>query len=212
MIVFFVLCLVPSLVFADPGTLVSLGTYAASSIASASTGTILGTIASLGGAAIGAIGQRNAGAAADQSARSQAAQLERRAGQERASAQREAAEQIRRANIAQSNLTAAAASSGGGVADPTVLNLAGGLAKQGRLNAMTALFEGEERARGSEFQAVTTRAEGKAARRAGNVGAFTTIAGSVGSSLLDKYGSNLIGASDGSSYTSGGKKVGKLYG
>jgi hypothetical protein len=185
------LLVLPLFVLPFPALAEPITMLAGAASALAGSGSVLGTIgtiASLGGAVVSGIGQMRQGQAAEQNARFQAQQLEQRAGQERASSQRVAIEERRRANIAGSNLQASAAASGGGAADPTVLNLAGGLAKQGQLNAMTALFEGEERATASEFQAQVTRADGKAAARAGRTGMISTIAGGVGSTLMSKYG------------------------
>lgn len=146
----------------------------------------LALAASVGGSVLSGLGQIQAGRAANANAKFQAAQLEQQAGQERASAQREAIAQRRQATIAQSNAQAAAASSGGGATDPTVLNITGNLAKEGEYNALSALFEGEERARGLGLQATTARMEGKQAKRQGMIGGISTIIGGAGSAM-SKY-------------------------
>jgi len=149
--------------------------------------TTLATVASVGGSVISGLGQMQAGRAANASAKFQAAQMEQRAGQERAASQRVAIEERRRAGIAMSNAQAATAASGGGATDPTVLNITGGLAKQGEYNALSALFEGEERARGLQLQATSTRMEGRQARRAGMIGGISTIVSGAGNALMNKY-------------------------
>jgi len=151
------------------------------------TMTTIATVASVGGSVLSGLGQIQAGKAANASAKFQAAQMEQRAGQERASSQRVALEERRRAGIAMSNAQAAAASSGGGATDPTVLNITGDIAKQGEYNALSALFEGEERARGLQLQASSTRMEGKQAKRAGMVSGVSTIIGGSGNALMAKY-------------------------
>lgn len=147
----------------------------------------MATVASIGGSILSGLGQMQAGKAAQQSANSQAQQLEQRAGQERAASQRVAIEERRKGKIAISNAQAAAASSGGGATDPTVLNIEGAIAKQGEYNALSALFDGEERARGQELQAVASRYEGKQARRAGMAGGVSTIISGAGNALMAKY-------------------------
>ena len=136
-----------------------------------------------------AVGKQQQGAAADTAAGYQAQQLDQRAGQARASAQRAAIEQRRHAALAGSQLQARA---GGGGLDPTVVDLASGIAGEGEYRALTALYEGEERARGDEMAAAAKRYEGKQARRAGNIGAVTSLFSSAGSpagqSLFEKYG------------------------
>lgn len=126
------------------------------------------------------LGQIQAGKAADVSAKFQAGQLEQQAGQERASSQRTAIEERRRSDIAISDATAAAAFSGGGATDPTVMNITGGLAKQGEYNALSALFEGEEKARGLRLGATAARMEGKQAKKQGMIGGVSTIIGGLG--------------------------------
>lgn len=151
------------------------------------TMTVIATVASVGGSVLSGLGQIQAGKAANVSAKFQAAQLEQRAGQERASSQRVALEERRRASIASSNAQAAAAASGGGATDPTVLNIQGGIAGQGEYNALSALFEGEEKGRGLELQATSTRMEGKQAKKAGYVSGISTIIGGTGNALMAKY-------------------------
>lgn len=147
----------------------------------------IATAVSIGGSILSGIGQMNAGKAAQKSANFQAQQLEQQAGQERAASQRVAIEERRRANIAMSNAQASAAASGGGATDETVLNITGGLAAQGEYNALSALFEGEEKARGLQLQATSTRMEGKQAKRAGMIGGVSTIIGGAGNALMAKY-------------------------
>lgn len=168
---------------------------------------LVGTIASVGGSIVSGLGQMQAGRAANASAKFQAAQLEQRAGQERAAAQRQAIEERRRAALAISRGRAVAAASGGGATDPTVLNVAGGVAAQGEYNALSALFEGEERARGANLQATSARMEGKQAKKAGMVGGLGTIAGGVGQTLYMRYGAN---TSISGSASSGGSKYNPL--
>lgn len=132
----------------------------------------------------GAIGQGNAARGA---ANYQAAQLQQQAGQERATSQRQAMEERRRARFAQSRLQALAAASGAGATDPTVIDLSGDIAAEGEYRALTALFGGEERARGLTMNAQARRYEGQQQRRAGVMNAASTIMGG-GYSMLDRFG------------------------
>lgn len=124
------------------------------------------------------------GRSAQRSKDAQALQMDYAAGQERAASQRTAAEQLRAARLAQSRLQALAM---GGGTDVGVVNLAAGIAGEGEYRALTALYEGEERAKGMEYGADVARAEGKDAKRAGTIGAFTSILSGVGS-MYEKFG------------------------
>jgi len=143
------------------------------------------------GTALQAVGQIQAGKAANAAAQAEAAQMTQRAGQERATAQRNAAEERRRERIVQSNLQARAAASGGSATDPTVLDLSGDIAEEGLYRSNLALYEGEERARNLETGASFRRFEGKQAKKAGYYGAASTALSFAGSrsaqSLYDRY-------------------------
>lgn len=147
----------------------------------------------IGGSIVSGVGQMQAGRAANVSAKFQAAQAQQQAGQERATAQRAAIEERRKADLALSRGQAVLASSGGGTLDPTAMRLMGGIAQQGEYNALSALFQGEETARGLELGAAAKRMEGKQAKRAGMIGGISTIAsgiGQAGMSLNQKYGTS----------------------
>lgn len=119
--------------------------------------------------------------------KSEARQLDAKAGLERASSQREALEERRQGRLAQSRTLALAAASGGGASDPTVVNLMADLAGEGEYRALTALYNGEEEARGLEAQATARRKEAKAVKTAGYLKAAGTIL-NAGSSMADRYG------------------------
>lgn len=127
----------------------------------------------------------------------QAAQLRQQAGQERAASQRQAEEERRAGRLAVSTARARAAASGGGAQDPTVLKIYGDLAAEGETNALTALWEGEEAAKGLEMQAAGAQYEGAAAneaskftsrayRRAGYISAAGNLL-SGGADFYSKY-------------------------
>jgi hypothetical protein len=143
-------------------------------------GTILSTVSSISG-----------GRSDDAAARFQAKQMEQQAGQERAASQREAIEERRKARFAESRALAVSAASGAGASDPTVLDIMGDLESEGEYRALTALFNGEERARGLEMGASAKRYEGATAKRSGYMKAGSTILGG-GYSLLEKYGDTTL--------------------
>ena len=101
------------------------------------------------------------GNSANNSAQSEAQQLEYQAGQHRAASQRQAEEQRRQARLANSRLQAVA---GGGGGDVSVVNLAADIAGEGELRALTSIYEGEDRAIGMELQADSRRKAGKGAK------------------------------------------------
>jgi hypothetical protein len=117
--------------------------------------------------------------------------MDQQAGQARASAQRQALDERHNADLAGSRAQAAAAASGAGATDPTVVNIQGDIAKEGEYRYGMALYNGEEYARGLEGQANAKRASAKAAQFAGYMNAASTVlsaGGKHGQTLLDKYG------------------------
>lgn len=150
----------------------------------------LGEAFSVGGTILGAFtsaaGARQAGRADNTLAVYQAKQAEQQAGQERAAAQRQAMEERRRARLAQSRAIAVGAASGAGTGG-NVLDILGDLNTEGEYRAQSALFTGEEKARGYEMSASAKRYEG--AQSVANAKAKSTgyLVGG-GMSLLEKYG------------------------
>lgn len=154
---------------------------------SAANAATVSTVLSVAGTAASALGAVQSGRSQQQAANYQAAQYTQQAGQQRATAQRAAMEQRRRARLAQSSLQARAAASGAGALDPTVLDLEGNIAGEGEYRALTALYEGEEQARGLENAASVKRFEGKQARSAGNARAMNSVIGGA-STLFERFG------------------------
>jgi hypothetical protein len=148
----------------------------------ASTMATAGTILSAVGSVVGGIGKKN-------EANFEADQMKQQAGQERASSQRKADEERKQKVYAESRSQALAAASGGGAADPTVVDTTGQLEQEGKYRELNALYEGEDRARGLEAGASAKQLEGRNALTAGliqGVGTGATIL-SGATSLLDKY-------------------------
>lgn len=144
------------------------------------------TIAAAASGVMSAAGTIMSGNAARGAANYSAAQSEQQAGQEVAVSQRKAIEARRQAGLANSRVTAVAAGSGASATDPTVLDIMGDNAGVGEFNALSALYSGEETARGLRMRGVADRYEGATTRQASLVKAGGTVL-SAGSSLYDKY-------------------------
>jgi len=157
--------------------------------------------------AVAAAAQYMGGRAAKKSAISDAKQLQRRAGATRASAQRASNEERRDARYLLSRARALAAKSGGGVDDPSMVNVFGDIEAEGEYNALARLYDGEQEALGLQDAAKARRSEGNAAMNAsyintaaaaassfagGGGGSFKkftpTAAGTSGSGFAVKYG------------------------
>lgn len=110
---------------------------------------------------------RAAGEAEAIAAGSRATALRQQAGQERAISQRGAIEERRRGEFVTSRAQALAAASGAGALDPTIVGILGDLETETEFRALTALYEGEQAARGLEFGAEGELFAGEVARRAG---------------------------------------------
>lgn len=138
------------------------------------------------GTVISANQQRNAGIQSQMNADFEASQMERQAGQELAVSQRQAEQARRESRYAQSRAQAVAAASGAGATDPTVVNLIGGIEKEGEYNALTALYNGQQNADALRTGGSIKRQTGKAYRSAGNTNAFATVLS--GASSMARYG------------------------
>jgi hypothetical protein len=137
------------------------------------------------------------GKAVQQARAAEAAQLEQQAGTKRALSQREAIAERKKEALVQSAIQARAAASGGGAADPGIVDLAEDIAGEGEYRFRSAMFSGEEAGRGMEYGAVLRRFEGddayragQIARKSGNMAALSTIiGGGANYALYEKYGS-----------------------
>lgn len=155
----------------------------------------------IAGTVMSAQSQKQAGKEQAQALNYQAEQMRVNAGQERAAAQRDAEEQRRGARLAGSRATALVAAGGGDTTDPTVVDILSGIDGEGEYRALTAMYQGEERARGLESGAAARSFEAKAAKRQANSQAIGTLfsgfskafmpsgtALAGGNSLMAKYG------------------------
>jgi hypothetical protein len=128
--------------------------------------------------------------------------------QERASAQRTAYEERRIGRIAESRAVAVAAFGGGGVDDPTVLNIIGDIHQETEYRALFAIYEGGQKARIHDIEASLLRYEGAQAVRAGQI----RLQESKYAAQATKFGTGQQAASAagsvGSSWTSGRQTTG----
>ena len=147
----------------------------------------LAAVASLVGTAVSAVGTIAAGQSRRRQADYEAAQLNVRAGEERAAAGLQAMEANRRTRLTQSTLQARADASGFGGSDPTVLDLAGGIAERGALEAGIIRYGGTSRGRAYDAQAEGTRMSGRAAESGAYWSAAGTIIGGA-ASFFGRYG------------------------
>lgn len=125
----------------------------------------IGAIAGLVGSGIQAIGAIQQGKAQQAALDFEAKQREQKAMEERAAAQRSMLEKRDEGKKVMSRQVALAASSGGGVVNPSILDIYGETAQEAEYNAEIEKYGGESRARGEIDQANLARARGKAAMR-----------------------------------------------
>lgn len=139
------------------------------------------------GTVLSAYSAMEAGKDAKDTSKLQAGAMTQQAGQERAASQRVAAEERRKGRLAQSRALALAAASGGGASDPTVTNILSGIEGESEYNALSAMYEGEERARTLETNASITKKYGKDTKSAYQLQAASTVL-KGGGSLMGRYG------------------------
>ena len=164
---------------------------------------IAAAVAVIGGTLLSYKGQKDAGAAARRAGtrenvarQFEAEQLRQQATQVIAASQRQALGEMRQGDIVASRAIALAAASGGGVSDPTIVNLLARTKGEGAYRAGVALYEGEEQARKLRMKAASKLYEGAGAEEAGiyREAAHKTLAkaslfkGTAHLSLFSKYG------------------------
>ena len=135
--------------------------------------------------------------------------LERRALEERGAGQRAASEELRKAKIAQSRLTALAGGSGSGATDPTVMDLWGDIEKEGQYNAKAVQTGAEQKGAGMNYQAnldrwtadANARIKSAAANRT-LIGGLLSGAGQFGSAMASRYrvGNTSVGSGGATGY------------
>lgn len=146
-----------------------------------------------GAGLIKGVGSIIGGKAESKALKEEARQLDAKAGTTRATSQRDAIEEARKARLLSSRAVAVAAASGGGVDDPTVLNILAGIEGEGEYRMNAALYGGEEEALGMEAAANARRREAKNVRKASKFSAAGSILGGASdawdaATLNKKYG------------------------
>ena len=164
----------------------ALGAATAAGVGGATAGGLgLGTLLGLGGNLLSGAGSIAGGMNAAQMAKAQARILERQAEEEKAAARREAMRKREEGERIGSRQLALAAASGGGVNDPTVLNIMGDTAAETEIHAEEIEYGGSVRAADLLNQASAVRAGGQQMKTAGIIKGIGSIA-SGGASLYDK--------------------------
>lgn len=129
-------------------------------------------------AASGAMAAKSAhdqGKQANRAATKQAEMARQKGVQESAIAYDRARTERSQADSFQSDLLAKASAFGGGTADKSVLDMMVDIDERGEYNALTQIYEGKSRQQDLNYQADLTQFEGRSARRAGNMKAFSTV-------------------------------------
>lgn len=170
--------------FADPmrGAVHDPGSFFVG-LKTALSGITLGQTLAAGGTILSAMGSARAGRDQQRASEFQARQLEEQGKAERAAASVEAANEARQKRLVLSRAQAVGAASGGGLD----LDLMGDIEEEGTYRTLTALWSGEERAKGRRAQAAASRFEGAQYRRAGLLEGVKTLAGG-GASFMERYG------------------------
>lgn len=127
------------------------------------------------GPSLTAVGHVIEGGQAQADAKFVSRQLQQNAKATRASASFQAADLRRQQLLLESRARAVAASSGGSASDVNVVNAISDIAREGETRALTALYNGNERAIGMELKAKTVEASGRSKSMAKKFAAATTM-------------------------------------
>lgn len=147
----------------------------------------MGATALLAGTALSAGGKIAGGYAQKGALDASASQLEQEAGQSVASGIQGAIQDRRRATYVASNARASTAAGGLTTTGTSAIANVGQIRGQGEYNALTALYQGEDRAQELDYRATGERRAGSNAVTSGWIsGASSVLSG--GTSFYDKYG------------------------
>jgi len=130
--------------------------------------------------AVMAVSALNEGAQKRKQLRGEGDALRDAANRKMAATTADMAELQRQKEYVESQAIAVAAASGGGIDDPTIVNLIGDLNAEGEYRVMTKLYTGSDEAAGLRYQSEAAYAEGEAALNAGYVNAAKTVMSSYG--------------------------------
>lgn len=128
----------------------------------------------------------------------------------------DASDEAKKKDYIESRAISAAAASGAGVDDPTVINLIGDLNTEGEYRIMQKLWVGQDEAEGLRYQAEVKRREGEAALNQAYMNAATTVMSAYtkgigsswkaeASSLNSSMGQGYLDTTQGQALYGGGK-------
>ena len=140
----------------------------------------IGTAMSAIGTVVEGVATVRGGRAAAAEAEIEAKQLDASGREELAAGQREGFELDRETALLQSKQQSLAAASGGGAADPTVLDAMDDVQREGKYRRNLAIYGATQRSRGLHAQAGATRRTGQAALQGSKFAAAGTILGGLG--------------------------------
>ncbi len=149
---------------------------------------LVGSLVSAAGAVSQGLAQKRAGKVAQRMGDYEALGYERNAAAAEAGAQAQAFERQRDTDELISKQVAEAAASGGGVENPTILDIVGRTAQRGSYLTRSELYQGESRAAGLRDEAAASRYRGKVARAEGKSAMAQSILGAVGDVAGGGYG------------------------
>ncbi|HDL8511503.1 TPA: hypothetical protein PXR53_002734 [Yersinia enterocolitica] len=178
------------------GTPAAGGAGAGGSVATSGSGGVMsslfsngnfGNALSAGGSLLNAFGSVSSGNASSSMSLQEAAQLDSQATTTRAQSQIQAREDRRQARLAESRAQALAAASGANANSTSFVNNISDMESQGELNALTSLWSGNQQANVMKSMANAKRMEASSAKKAGGIGALSSVL-SAGKSLYSMFG------------------------
>jgi hypothetical protein len=167
----------------------------------------IGAILGIASSVIGFAGAQSQAKFIEAQAKNEQQQLNRMSAEEKAVASRDAQAKSKETSLLLSRQQAVAAASGAGATDPTVLELAGDLAKEGNVQSRELMRQGLEKGQMLEYrgtvgrqmaksQAKMTRLAGWGSMIGGFADAANTFASSGGTSAFGKYGGGMPTGAD----------------
>ena len=137
---------------------------------------------------LGGAGQISQGRDANIAAEFEARQMERNARASFAEGTRASSEHLRQGRIAQSNMRAQMAGSGGVTDDPGATETLGETGRDAKYNALAAMYSYKARSQGQSFQAQARRLEGGIAERASRWKGLSTVLSGATKAYELQYG------------------------
>lgn len=151
---------------------------------------MIGAIMSVASGVVGAMGTIAAGKAQVAAAKAERKQLAIMAAEKQAVATREAQDKGREVKMLQSRSQAVAAASGAGATDPTVMELAGNIARYGNTQTRELVRQGQEEAKMLNYKGLVGVKNAQASAKVATLGAIGQVVGGF-TSAFQNYGSGL---------------------